>query len=107
MKSEKFIFEISVSAIPYNRETTEEIYGKGGYNEDIGVQSHAADIVFTALNDYVGYCIHQELEHLSKCGCDSKDMDEADARYYRYLKAKTKHAEEIRDSLKYIRNESI
>jgi hypothetical protein len=107
LHNERFVFEISIDAVPHTKETSTEIYGENSYNPDFGVESHAIDLVFTALNDGYCRCLRQESKHIVECKCDPEHMNEAQKQFHDYLEAKTRHAEAIRDSLKFVRMEKI
>jgi hypothetical protein len=106
MKNKKFTFEISINAVPYNEETCKEIYG-GGYDPDGREYSHASDLVFTVLNDAVCERIMAELDHLAKCKCEIKDMNESQQRFHKYLEEKTRIAKAVAKSYKFVRSEEI
>ena len=105
LKNKKFVFEISIDAVPHTKATAEEIYGKNAYNSDFGVESHAIQLVDHFLRHAVAECMMAEMEHTGKCKCDPKDMSESDRGYHEFLQLRTKHAEEIAGSLKFVRVE--
>jgi len=106
-KSQKFVFEISIDAIPHTSETVEYVFGGKFYNPDFGIQTHASEKVFTVLNDALCGFLHAELKHLAECKCEVEDMNENQKRFYDYLHRKTKSAEVVRDSMKFVRSEEI
>ena len=106
MKNEKFIFEISVDAVPHNKQTAEEIYGKGAYEPDkFGEESHAVDIISEVFKDSFTHSSMALMEHLAKCKCNPENMSEPDRQFYNYLKKKNRVAEAVWDSLKFSRME--
>jgi hypothetical protein len=104
LANKKFVFEVSVEAVPHTEETCKEIYG-GGYNPDFPISTHAGMLIGEVLKDAVCGCIRAEMKHLSSCKCEIKDMTETQRDYHRYLKKKTAVAEYVRDSLKFARME--
>jgi hypothetical protein len=106
MKNKKFTFEISINEVPYNRKNAEYIYG-GCYMPDFPEQSYASELVFTVLNDAVCERIMAELNHLAECKCETKDMNESQQRFHKYLKEKTRIAKAVAKSYKFVRSEEI
>ena len=104
--TKRFVYEISIDAVLHNRETAKTIYD---WDLPAGVDCtpnyHASDLIGTFLQDAYISRLLAEIDYLEKCGCSVEDMtsDQRDAYYH--LKKKTKMAEAIRDSLKYIRME--
>ncbi len=106
LKNETFIFEISVEAVPHNKATAEEIYGKGAYESGkFGVESHASDLVSTVFQDASTHCQMNLIKHLAKCKCEPEQMSEPDRFYYNYLQRKADTAEAVWHSMKFIRVE--
>ena len=106
MKNEKFVYEISVDAVPHNEKTCTEIFG-GGYNPDFPINTHASELIGTVLQDAVIACIRAETRHLAECKCEIKDMTEAQKRFHDFLCKKTSIAEAVEKSLKFVRMEKL
>lgn len=106
MKNKKFTFEVSINAVPYNEETCKEIYG-GGYDPDTPECSHASALVFIVLNDSLCSCLKAEMSHIMECKCDIEYMTTKQKIYHEYLQKKTRMAQAVVDSYKFVRSEEI
>jgi hypothetical protein len=104
MKTEKFVFEISIDAVPHTEATCNVVFG-GGYNSDFPVETHAMDLIYTALKDSYCGCLMAEMKHMGKCKCEIEDMTPADKSYHKYLQKNTYHAKRIMESVKFVRVE--
>jgi len=87
--NKKFVFEISIEAEPYNKETCD-----GYYNPDFPEHTYASMEIGPFLQDCVVARIRDKMDALSEN--NYKERKE-------YLDSKIKMAEAIRDSLKFVR----
>ena len=104
LPTQKFVFEISVEAVPHTEETAKIVYG-GGYNPDFPPETHASELVFHVLRDSVLMCLEAEMAHLIKCKCAIDQMNKEQREYHAFLEKKTRIAEAVQDSLKFSRVE--
>lgn len=105
LKTKKFVFEISIDAVPHTPETAKEIYGSDYFNSDFGIQSHASELMYEVLKDALAHCMWLEIKHMVKCGCDPDEMNETDRNYHDYIQKKTRVVEEVIESYKFVRME--
>lgn len=101
MRNKRFIFEISVKAVPHTKETAEEIYGKGAWDDKFPIHSHATDLVFAVFQGAYTGCLMAEMRHLGECVCEYKDMTPQQRRYHQYLMKKTRIAKQVMESMKF------
>jgi len=102
MKTNKFVFEISVEGPGYNEENVEELYGEGAmYNPDFSEHSVVMDEVYEIFKD----ALMQRMEFKMNALIKPVPNEAAQKAYLTHVDAAIELYRKVQGSLKFVRKE--
>lgn len=104
-KPQRFVFEFSIEAFPYNEEMVKAAFG-GGYNIDFPIETFAIDKAYEILKDAFAHISLSQMKCMAEHG-DPDKMDDHNRSYYEFLEEKMRHIKSAQSTLKFVRTEEV
>jgi hypothetical protein len=97
-----FSYQVDVTAVPYQPETVEHIYGTGAkHNQDYPEDILGREIMFDMVRDAITYVLQAQSFFLSRNKiADTEKLEGADKEFWRHLQEKEAQYRQMEQTIK-------